>query len=222
MEISHLNNNQRYNLILSLAFNLQTRTNYFDNHRLIDSLIDLHSYNFIPFDEELFEWATSQEYLSQLEGLNLLTDLANSLKATVIQDAFSSYQDYPNPEKKDSSELLLGEALPTTVTLLEEASTCCTQNALDYIQKEVNIMNKPLNNWISASSPQEQEAIYQLENICGSFLQNLSEDAKYTLILEIANRLPNTSSLNPQIQQSIKSLSIDNLLNLLAALRDSF
>ena len=83
-------------------------------------------------------------------------------------------------------------------------------------------MNKPLNQWISPNSPQEQQAIYQLENLCGTFLENLSEDAKYSLIVEISKQLPNSSNLHPQIYQSIRNLSLDNLLNFIAAIRDSF
>lgn len=83
-------------------------------------------------------------------------------------------------------------------------------------------MNKPLNRWISATSPAEQQAIYMLETLCGSSFQNLSEEGKYTLIVEIAKQFPHSSNLHPQIKQSIKQLSIDNLLTLITAIQDSF
>ena len=83
-------------------------------------------------------------------------------------------------------------------------------------------MNKPLNHWISPNSPQEQQAIYMLETLCGSCFQNLSEEGKYSLIVEISKLLPHTSNLHPQIKQSIKQLSIDNLLTLITAIQDSF
>jgi hypothetical protein len=83
-------------------------------------------------------------------------------------------------------------------------------------------MNKPLDHWISATNRQEQQAIYMLETLCGSSFQNLSEEAKYTLIVEISKQFPHSSSLHPQIKQSIKQLSIGNLLALITAIQDSF
>ncbi|GEM_PF-6305401 len=80
---------------------------------------------------------------------------------------------------------------------------------------------KPLNQWILPTTLSEQQALYQLENTCGAFLQNLSEEARYSLIIEIAKQLPHQSNLHPQIKQSIKDLSIENLVNLLAAIQDS-
>ncbi|WP_413167750.1 hypothetical protein ACL6C3_13745 [Capilliphycus salinus ALCB114379] len=84
-------------------------------------------------------------------------------------------------------------------------------------------MTKPLGYWISSTSAKEQQAITNIEGICGSFLQNLSEEGKYSLIVEISKQLPHTSSsLHPQIKQSIKDLSVGNLLNLLSAISSSF
>ncbi|MEB3280560.1 MAG: hypothetical protein VKK42_16730 [Lyngbya sp.] len=84
-------------------------------------------------------------------------------------------------------------------------------------------MTKPLGYWLSSTSPKEQQAIANLEGICGSFLQNLSEEGRYSLIVEISKQLPYTSSnLHPQIRQSIKDLSVGNLLNLLSAISSSF
>lgn len=83
------------------------------------------------------------------------------------------------------------------------------------------MINKPLRQWMMPNTLSEQQAIYQLENICGTFLENLSEEAKYSIIIEISKRLPNQASINSQISQSIKDLSIENLLNLLNAIQDS-
>ncbi|EAW35975.1 hypothetical protein [Lyngbya sp. PCC 8106] len=84
-------------------------------------------------------------------------------------------------------------------------------------------MTKPIGYWVSSTNPTEQLAIIKLKNICGSSFQNLSEEARYTLFLEVAKLLPNTSSnLHPQIQQSIKELSVENLINLLSAIANSF
>ena len=83
-------------------------------------------------------------------------------------------------------------------------------------------MNKPLNHWISATNHQEQQAIYMLETLCGSHFQNISEEGKYSLIVEISKQFPHNSNLHPQIKQSIKQLSIDNLLSLITAIKDSF
>lgn len=83
-------------------------------------------------------------------------------------------------------------------------------------------MTQPIGYWLSSTTPKEKQAITNLEEICGSFFQNLSEEGRYSLIVEIAKQLPHTSKLNPQIQQSLKNLSVVNLLNLLSALADSF
>jgi hypothetical protein len=75
---------------------------------------------------------------------------------------------------------------------------------------------KPVGYWLSSSTPAEKQAVLQIEEVCGSFLQNLSKEAKYKLICEVTNKLPSsTISLNPRIQESIKNLSVNNLLNLM-------
>ena len=89
MEINHLNQQQRYNLILILALNIQTSANHFDTHTPVDALVDLRTHYFITCNSEFYQAVESLNNLTQLETLNLLIDLANELKATVIQEAFS-------------------------------------------------------------------------------------------------------------------------------------
>ncbi|MGB3189696.1 MAG: hypothetical protein WBB43_09770 [Limnoraphis sp.] len=88
MEFSKLTEKQRYNLILSLALNIQTRANHFDTHTPLDALVDLRTHYFITCNSEFYAIVESLNHLTQLETLNLLIDLANELKATAIQEAF--------------------------------------------------------------------------------------------------------------------------------------
>lgn len=89
MEIHHLSQEQRYNLLLSLALNIQTRANHFETYTPLDALIDLRSHYFIKCDFEFYAIAESLNTLTQLEALNLILDLVNQLRATEIQEAFS-------------------------------------------------------------------------------------------------------------------------------------
>ncbi len=98
-QLSQLNEIQRYNLLVSLALNVQTRANHFETHTPTDALIDLRNHYFLTCDEQLFKVVQSLNTLTQLEVLNLLIDLANQLRATVIQEAFSAYT-IPTVEKK--------------------------------------------------------------------------------------------------------------------------
>ncbi|MEB3281943.1 MAG: hypothetical protein VKK42_23780 [Lyngbya sp.] len=98
-QLSELNENQRYNLLISLALNIQTRANHFETHTPTDALIDLRNHYFLTHDEQLDQVVQSLNTLTQLEVLNLLIDLANQLRATVIQEAFSVYT-IPTVEKK--------------------------------------------------------------------------------------------------------------------------
>jgi len=88
VEIHHLNQQQRYNLILSLALNIQTRANHFDTHTPLDALVDLRTHYFLTCNSEFYQVVESLNHLTQLEALNLLIDLANELKATAIKEAF--------------------------------------------------------------------------------------------------------------------------------------
>lgn len=98
-QLSQLNEIQRYNLLISLALNVQTRANHFETHTPTDALIDLRNHYFLTHDEQLFQVVQSLNTLTQLEVLNLLIDLANQLKGSAIQKAFSVYT-IPTVEKK--------------------------------------------------------------------------------------------------------------------------
>jgi hypothetical protein len=99
IEFSKLTEKQLYNLLISLALNVQTRANHFETHTPTDALIDLRNHYFLTCDEQLYQAVQSVNTLTQLEVLNLLIDLANQLKGSAIQKAFSAYT-IPTIEKK--------------------------------------------------------------------------------------------------------------------------
>jgi hypothetical protein len=99
IEFSKLTEKQLYNLLISLALNVQTRANHFETHTPTDALIDLRNHYFLTCDEQLYQAVQSVNNLTQIEALNLLIDLANQLKGSAIQKAFSAYT-IPTVEKK--------------------------------------------------------------------------------------------------------------------------
>ena len=102
IEFSKLTEKQLYNLLVSLALNVQTRANHFETHTPTDAFIDLRTHYFIPPDEQVYRILQSLDNLSKIELLNLLIDLANQLKASAIQNAFSAYA-IPTVEKKTAA-----------------------------------------------------------------------------------------------------------------------
>ena len=95
MELSQLTEKQLYNLLVSLALNIQTRANNFDTYTATDAFIDLRTHYFIPPDEQVYQILQSLENLSKVELLNLLTDLSNQLKASLLKEAFSQTTPVP-------------------------------------------------------------------------------------------------------------------------------
>ena len=94
-QLLELNEIQRYNLLISLALNIQTRANNFETYTPTDAFIDLRTYYFIPPDEQVYQILQSLENLSKIELLNLLTDLSNQLKASLLKEAFSKTTPVP-------------------------------------------------------------------------------------------------------------------------------